>query len=237
MSEERGCEEYGNELAELALGVLTGRERARTLSHVESCARCAEELEILSRTADTVLQAAPDMEPPLGFEVRLFERMGVTDAAPRRRRGRGRGRGIRPSRWVPAVVGVAAAALVLGIGLSFASSPNQNKNQAARPSPTPTSSHQVVTAALVSDGKTVGRVMTFDGNKPWMSMMLDDSSARGTVRCVVVTEDGKVHTVGTFESREGYGAWMAPLHVNPATVRTAEVESPSGTVIATATLS
>jgi hypothetical protein len=236
MSEERGCEEHGNDLAELALGVLTGRERARTLSHVESCARCAEELEILSRTADTVLQAAPDMEPPLGFEVRLFERMGVTDAAPRRRRGRGRGRGIRPSRWVPAVVGVAAAALALGIGFSVTSSPNQNRDQAAGPTPTSTSSHQVVTADLVSDGKTVGRVMTFDGKKPWMSMMLDDSSARGTVRCVVVTENGKVHTVGTFESHEGYGSWMAPLDVNPATVRTAEVESPSGTVIATATL-
>jgi hypothetical protein len=228
MSEERGCEEYDDELAELALGVLTGRERAQTLSHVESCPRCAEDLEILSRAADTVLQAAPDMEPPLGFEVRLFERMGVTDAAPRRRRGRG----LRPSRWVPVVVGVAAAALALGFGLS-ATSPS-NQNQAA--APTPTSSHQVVTAALVSDGKTVGHVMTFDGDKPWMSMMLDDSSARGTVHCVVVTEDGQVHTVGTFESHDGYGAWMAPLHVDPATVRTAEVESPSGTVIATATL-
>jgi hypothetical protein len=229
MSEERGCEQYGNELAELALGVLTGRERSWTLSHVESCPRCAEELEVLSRTADTVLQAAPDMEPPLGFEVRLFERMGVTDAAPRRRRGRR----IRPSRWVPAVVGVAAAALVLGIGLSATSSPSTSPShdQAAAPSP------HVVTAALVSDGKTVGHVMTFGGDKPWLSMMLDDSSARGTVRCVVVTEDGKAHTVGTFESHEGYGAWMARLHVNPDTVRTAEVESPSGTVIATATLS
>jgi len=26
---ERGCKEYGEELAELALGVLTGRDRAR----------------------------------------------------------------------------------------------------------------------------------------------------------------------------------------------------------------
>jgi len=102
---ERGCEEYGDELAELALGVLTGRERARVLWHVESCPRCAEELEILARAADSVVQAAPEMEPPLGFEVRLFERMGLTDVAPRRRR-------LRPSRWVPAVVGVAAAALV-----------------------------------------------------------------------------------------------------------------------------
>ena len=89
----------------------------------------------------------------------------------------------------------------------------------------------------MSEGKTVGHVMTFGGDKPWLSMMLDDSSARGTVRCVVVTEDGKAHTVGTFESHDGYGAWMARLHVNPDTVRTAEVESPSGTVIATATLS
>jgi Putative zinc-finger len=236
MSEERGCDEYGDELAQLALGVLNGRERAHVLSHVESCPRCAEELEILSRTADTVLQAAPDMEPPLGFEVRLFERMGVSDAVPSRRRLR-RVRGVRPSRWVPLAVGVAAAALVLGIGLSVASSPSTSPQQAAAPTTTsPSPSHQVVTAALVSDGKTVGHVMTFGGDKPWLSMMLDDSSAHGTVRCVVVTEDGRVHTVGTFESHEGYGAWMAPLHVNPDTVRTAEVESPSGTVIATATL-
>ena len=112
---ERGCEQYSNDLAELALGVLTGRERAQVLAHVESCPRCADELEHLSRVADTVVQSAPEMEPPLGFEVRLFERMGVTDVRPRRRR-------FRPSRWVPAAVGVAAAALVLGLGLSLTSS-------------------------------------------------------------------------------------------------------------------
>ena len=37
-------------------------------------------------------------------------------------------------------------------------------------------------------------------------------------------------------AHDGYGAWGAPLHVDPADVRTAEVVSPSGTVIATATL-
>jgi hypothetical protein len=222
---ERGCEEYGDELAELALGVLTGRDRARVLSHVESCPRCAEELEDLSRTADSVVQAAPEMEPPLGFEVRLFERMGLTDVAPRRRR-------LRPSRWVPGVVGVAAAALALGLGLGLTSS-----------SPTPTATaqphgpHRAVTAALVEHGATVGHVMTVSGAKPWISMMLDDSSAHGTVTCVVVTDDGVTYHVGTFEADKGYGAWIAPLPVNPADLRTAEVVSPSGTVIATATLS
>ena len=221
---ERGCEEYGDELAELALGVLTGRERARMLFHVESCPRCAEELEILSRAADSVVQAAPEMEPPLGFEVRLFERMGLTDVTPRRRR-------FRPSRWVPAVVGVAAAALALGLGLSLTSS-----------SPTPTvtaqqhGAHPVVTAALVEDGATVGHVMAVGGAKPWISMMMSDSSAQGRVDCVVVTDDGVTHRVGSFKAHKGYGAWISPLPVNPDQLRSAEVVSPSGTVIATATL-
>ena len=67
-------------------------------------------------------------------------------------------------------------------------------------------------------------------------MMLADSTARGTVNCVVVTDDGRTHHVGTFVATGGYGAWIAPLTVNPADVHTAEVVSPSGTVIATATL-
>ena len=214
-----------NELAELALGVLTGRERARVLSHVESCPRCAEELEILSRAADTVVQAAPEMEPPLGFEVRLFERMGVTDVPPRRRR-------LRPSRWVPAVVGVAAAAA----GARSGPEPDVVVPDADGDRAAARQSHQVVTAALVENGETVGHVMTVGGAKPWMSMMLADSSARGTVNCVVVTDDGVTHDVGTFVADKGYGAWIAPLPVDPADVRTAEVVSPSGTVIATATL-
>ncbi len=220
---DRGCEGYANEVAELALGVLTGRERSRVLAHVESCPRCAEELEVLSRAADTVVQAAPEMDPPLGFEVRLFERMGAKEVRPRRRR-------LRPSRWVPAVVGVAAAALAVGLGLSLTSSSTPTVTaQAQRP-------HQVVTAALVEKGEKVGKVMTFGGDKPWMSMMLADSTARGKVDCVVVTDDGVTHQVGTFETDKGYGAWIAPLHVDPENVRTAEVVSPSGTVIATATL-
>jgi putative zinc finger protein len=220
---ERGCEQYSNDLAELALGVLTGRERAQVLAHVESCPRCADELEHLSRVADTVVQSAPEMEPPLGFEVRLFERMGVTDVPPRRRR-------FRPSRWVPAAVGVAAAALALGLGLSLTSSSPPPLTAEAH------GSHQVVTAALLENGGTVGHVVIVGGHAPWMSMMLADSAIHGTVNCVVVTDDGVTHRGGTFVAHEGYGAWSAPLHVGPADVRTAEVVSPSGTVLATATL-
>ena len=126
---DQGCEKYSDELAELALGVLTGRERAQALSHVESCQRCAEELEQLSRVADTVLQVAPDVEPPLGFEVRLFEKMGISDVRARRHR-------FRPSHWVSAAVAVAAAAAALGLGLSLPRRRRRRGRGRRRPSST-----------------------------------------------------------------------------------------------------
>ena len=221
-SREKGCDAYADDMAELALGVLTGRARAQALSHVESCPHCAEDLEQLCRVADMVVQVAPDVEPPMGFEVRLFERMGVADM----RRGRRR---IRPSHWVSAAVAAAAAALALGLGLTLTSSPV--------PTATAPVHHGIVISAdFVENGASVGRVAAGGGTQPWLSMMLADSTARGTVNCVVVTADGVTHHVGTFVAKKGYGAWIAPLHVNPADIRTAEVVSPSGTVIATASL-
>jgi hypothetical protein len=218
-----GCRDYAADLSELALGVLTGRERVRALSHVESCPHCAEELEQLSRAADAVVQVAPEVEPPLGFEVRLFERMGVADVPHRKRR--------RVPRWVPATLAAAAAAVALALGLTLAlSSPTPPVQNAAGPA------HHVSVATLLENGVSVGRVVTHGGAEPWMSMMLADSSARGTVDCVVVTKDGVTHWVGSFTAKGGYGAWLARLHVNPKDLRSAQVVSPSGTVIASATL-
>jgi hypothetical protein len=218
------CVQYEDDLAMLALGELTGRERARTLAHLESCPRCAEELEQLARAADAVVGVAPEAEPPLGFETRLFEKMGIEHVRPKRRR--------RLHYWVPASAAAAVAALAVGLGFGLSSSP----------APTGTAAQgihhhgAVETAALMESGDHVGRVDIFGGHTPWMQMTLDDSSARGLVHCVVVTDDGQVHKVGSFVARDGYGAWAAPLHVSPATVRSAQVMSPSGTVIASATL-
>ncbi len=220
---ERRCAEHADELAELALGVLTGRERARVLSHVASCPRCSAELEVLSRAADSVVLAAPEVEPPLGFEVRLFEGMGVADGVSSRRR-------FWHSRWVPVAAAAAAVLVALGAGLALTASPRTPSTSHTRSLPSRTS------APLTEDGRTVGHV-TIDAGRPWMSMTLDDSSAHGVVQCVVVTDDGVVHHVGTFVARAGYGAWIAPLHVNPTHVRSAEVVSTEGAVIAAATLS
>ena len=204
---ERGCEAYGNELAELALGVLTGRERARVLSHVESCPRCADELELLSRTADTVVQAAPEMEPPLGFEVRLFERMGVTDSGPPsppsppvalgagrggRRRG---GPGARPGPQ-PDVVLVAAADRERAAGSGHA---------------------EVETAALLA--RTARRSVTSMTVRRRQAVDVDDAGRFGAPRDGATASSSPTTasptTSGPSWPDEGYGAWIAPLPRRP----------------------
>jgi anti-sigma-K factor RskA len=225
------CDAYAENLSELALGILTGRERAATLAHVDICAHCAEELEQLARAADAVVRVAPEAEPPMGFEVRLFERMGVADTPPRRR-GTARRLAATP-RWALAV---AAAVVALAIGLSI----GWNTGPDRGPGPT-TVTHphapEVAAADLTDHGRPVGRVATFGGTNPWMTVTLDDGASHGLVICEVVTGNGVTHTVGTFTARDGYGSWGAALRVAPHDVRKALVVSSNGQVIGTAVLS
>ncbi len=221
------CRSAADQLPELALSVLTGRDRARVLAHVDTCANCADELERLARTADTVVQAAPEVDPPLGFEVRLFEQMGV--AHPRRRRFIR-----RVPCWMPVAAAAAVIALGLGLGLGLSSAPSKSPTASAQGGHAP----MVVSAALVGDGnRTVGHVVAFGGARPWMQMVLSDSAARGWVTCVLVTDTGKRDTVGTFDAKAGYGTWGSPLHVDPSRLRAAEVLGSDGAVIASAVLS
>jgi anti-sigma-K factor RskA len=226
--DSRQCDEFSDNLAELALGILTGRARAATLAHVDSCAHCAEELEQLARAADAVVSVAPELEPTVGFEVRLFNRMGLPEApAPESRRP-------RPIRWMAAsprwALAAAAAVIALAVGLSVGWSFHSSSTGRTAGAP-------VAEAALTLHGATVGNVATYGGSTPWMIVTLADSSAHGTLACEVVTANGVVYKVGTFSADYGYAAWDAPLRVAPQDVRKAEVVSSDGTVIATATLS
>ena len=105
-------------MAELALGILPGDERARMLAHLEGCERCQVEAERLTATADTLLHLAPEIEPPLGLEVRLFERLDVSvpnseSKAARKRIG---GSLVRLSHRGRVLVAAAAATVAIALG-------------------------------------------------------------------------------------------------------------------------
>lgn len=226
MSVDTVCEQFADDLAELALGILTGRDRVATLAHVESCAHCTDELEHLSRAADAVLGVAPEVEPPVGFEVRLLSRMGVDEVGARRR--------VRPSRWILAGAAAVFTLVVgLGIGLSMGSSTPRGKVAGQLQ---PTTAKPMLTASLMENGGTVGRVSLYGGSTPVLTMDLAESAAQGTVTCEIVTDNGITHKLGTFWVTNGYGAWVAPLGVLASDVRMARLISSNGAVIATARL-
>ena len=79
---EMSCAEFGDSAAELALGVLTGRERARALAHLDHCDACRENVRQLAVTGEELVGLLPAIEPPAGFETRVMERLGLGSPAP-----------------------------------------------------------------------------------------------------------------------------------------------------------
>ena len=76
------CAELADVAAELALGVLTGRERAMAVAHLDTCNTCREDVRQLMATGEQLLELLPPAEPPAGFETRVLERLGLPVPSP-----------------------------------------------------------------------------------------------------------------------------------------------------------
>jgi len=71
------CAELADVAAELALGVLTGRERAVAVAHLDRCDGCREYVRQLMATGEQLVELLPAAEPPAGFETRVLARLGL----------------------------------------------------------------------------------------------------------------------------------------------------------------
>ncbi len=220
IEDPRQCELIQGELAELALGTLSGRNRSEGLDHVASCARCAAELEQLSMAADTLLQLAPEIEPPLGFELRLAQRLQASPTARQPRR----------LRRTSALAAAAAVVVLLGFGLGslVTAGGGGNQNQSATAGFT--------AANLTSHGSVLGKVIISAGSPAWMFMTISGGTLSGKVTCDVTLAGGKVETIGVFTISGRYGAWDAPLRSPGDAVRSARLIAANGTVLASARL-
>lgn len=213
------CAAVRDELAELALGTLSGRARSVVLDHVTGCAECSAELRQLSIVADELLQLAPQVEPPVGFELRVAERLGVGEV--RRQPGWKRVALVSAAAVVLVLVGAA-----LGVTFSHRAPGGDGRSTTAAP----------INAELTSQGRPVGQVWVSSGRPAWMFVTIDAMSSDGTVRCVLTLADGKTQTAGVFRLGGDYGAWGVPLRVAPGEVRSVEIVDSSGAVLAGAAL-
>jgi hypothetical protein len=234
-----GCAEFADVAAELALGVLTGRERARALAHLDHCETCRARVRQLTLTGEKLLELLPSREPPAGFETRVMERLGLpvpdeerpSRTGPvsrfgRRDRPAGRWAASRPRQLLAAaavVAGVVASGLG-GWGLRDVTSPSASS---------PLSSAALLTASH----RAVGKIFYYNGNPRWLYMSVDTGGGTGTVTCQLESADGKITTVGSFRLTDGYGSWASPAPATQGTVAGARLVAANGTVLATASLS
>jgi anti-sigma factor RsiW len=101
----------GDDLTALADGALSPARRAEVLSHLEGCAPCRAERDLLERTLGALSALPPPPAPAPGFEQRFYARLARE--APRRRPFL-EWLADRPLRWLLPATGLAAA-LVAGV--------------------------------------------------------------------------------------------------------------------------
>jgi hypothetical protein len=222
------CAEFHDSAAELALGVLTGRERAEALAHLDHCEACREHVRQLATIGEEMLGLLPAAEPPAGFETRVMDRLGLSVPAPQplrhRRRRPAWGHGFSPRRALAAAAVVAA---LLGAALG---------GWGLHASTAPAASSALTSATMISadDHGNVGEVYVFNGDQHWMYMSVDLESGNSTVICQLVDSNGHVTTVGSFRLADGYGSWGSPAWTGNGPPVGARLVTANGTVLATA---
>ena len=216
---EMSCGEFADVAAELALGVLTGRERAQAVEHLDQCDSCREHVRQLSLTGEEMLGLLPSREPPEGFESRVMGRLGVARKRP------------NWSRRMLATAAVALAVVACGVGgwgLRGAMAPSSSGGTSAQE---PLREAALLTAAH----QTAGKIYLYDGNPRWLYMAVNAKTGdNATVICQLEARGGRIITIGSFRLDGGYGAWGSPDPVAAGNVTGARLTSMNGTVLATA---
>ena len=240
------CDEFAQMAAELALGVLTGRERAAALAHLDGCESCRELVRELTMTGEELLALLPSREPPAGFETRVLERIGLPApgqsrsshqrSADRRADRPAAGRPpARPAGRPRSRMRTALSAAAVAVALFVAGLGGWGLRGATGPS-APVTASALSTAALVTAAhQTVGMVTVYK-HTPWMYMSVNlDGLGNVTVKCQLENAAGQFTTIGKFRLTDGYGTW-ASAYPSQGAVIGARLLSANDTVLATATL-
>jgi hypothetical protein len=207
---------------EIALGVLTGRERAQAIEHLQQCSLCRARVDGMAFTSDELLRLLPGQQPPAGFSTQATDRLRRARKASRR------------SRMPRALATAAAVALVgtaglAGWGLRTAPGPSGPAR--------PTGSAALRTAALITPTghQAIGKVYLHSGKQTWMFATVDLAPGDRTIICQLTDQAGHVITVGSFHLTGGDGYWGSPEPDQPAAITSARLITAAGTVLATAT--
>lgn len=208
------CGELEELAAELALGTVSGSERAAALDHLAGCAACRDLVDQLARAADTMLLLAPAAEPPPGFESKVLARMGVAPARPFRRPLRRR-----------ILAGVAAAALVATLsaaGAAWLAGDDEGRVPVA------------LRTGLVADddGEWTCRAVVYGRDPTWLVVSLDRTDGLDASYSVEAVRAGSPSPVpvGGFSIKDGHGSMAQAVELPAEALEAVRVLDGTGRV-------
>ena len=214
MSPRLGCQEVREIAPEVALGVVSGEERALVLDHVGGCPSCRKYLDDLARTADGLLVLAPPAEPPAGFETRV---LGALERARRPRRS-------IVTRLLAAAV---AGALVAAVAAFVVTSDDRDIAQHYRAALAEANGKYFGVRALVDDrGNDVGHVFAYEGSPSWLVVVVDRVEGSHDIR--LSTEEGQQLHIGVMQPGPSPLVWGGEIPVAVHDIDVVSVRSASG---------
>ncbi len=188
--------------AELAMGVATGVERGRALSHLEGCHECRAYVAGLAEARDELLLLAPEREPAAGFESRVLAHLI---------------RPAKPARWRRILsLSVAASVVAAAAGGSVWLSTRSDRQAAAllrTALERADGTYLGVEVLRRPDGTRVGHVAVYLGRPSWIFAIVEEGSPVGTFDVEIVTGSDDRRRAGTLTidpQRRGAGLVLPP---------------------------
>jgi predicted anti-sigma-YlaC factor YlaD len=174
---------------DLALGALTGPERAEVVAHLDGCPSCQALVGEYASVADALLDLVPEAQPASELAAPVLAAM---QPAHRRRRHR-----------VATLVAAATLALTAGTGLTVALVARDGSGSGSTATTSALRSAPMVGAGDV----TVGRVVS-TGDRPLkLAVSVDYWVPDGHYRLAALDGDGDAKPVGVLEVSGGRGTW------------------------------
>jgi predicted anti-sigma-YlaC factor YlaD len=183
------CTSVRERAPDLALGALTGAERAEVVAHLDGCPSCQALVGEYAFVADSLLDLVPEAQPPTELAAPVLAAM--QPARHRRRRHR--------------VVALAAAAVIAicaatGLTVALVSGGGGGNSSSAAPA--------LRSAPMIGSGNlTVGRVVTTNGRSPKLAVSVDYWVSDGRYLLAARNRAGETAPVGTLEVTNGRGTW------------------------------
>ena len=228
----------------MAVDALGPDETARLRRHLDGCPSCQDELAALEPVVGAVLRTSRPAPVDRALVDRILvarrrdmvltepDEPALVDSA-----ARPSDRLHRRSRTLVAVVGAAAAALVLGVvaGLLIGRSGDTGTTVALER----VGVDQVSSGVLSGQqGEDYGTVVVTAGDRPTLLVTLDHARAGVRYGCQVRLPDGTTVEVGSWTpTASGDTTWAVALDSAAADAREVLLTGPSGSQVATATLS